>query len=178
MNFYTSSIHQLNFLRPQLPWYSKHKDKIKRILDQFSLWPYMWKYSIKITYKWSPWIHYKDYPPWSSRLQLRDEQMVQDRKISKYNLPYNQDVRNPPCNHLIRCRKDLWQNPTPFYDKITGEIRDRRNRPKYNQGNFQKTYRQRQIKWRGTQSNSTTVKSKKSCLFSPLSLQHSILTFS
>lgn len=63
-------------------------------------------------------------------------------------------------DHLIRCGESLWQNRTHLHDKSLGEIRNTGHTPKHRKGNLQQAYSQHQIKWRGTQSNSTKIRNK------------------
>ena len=51
-------------------------------------------------------------------------------------------------------------DPSPIHDKSPGEIRDTRDLPEHNKGNLQQAYRQHQITWRETQSNSTKIRNK------------------
>ena len=46
----------------------------------------------------------------------------------------------------IKCRKDLWQNPTLLHVKRSGEIRDTRHIPQHNKGNLQQVHSQYQLK--------------------------------
>lgn len=47
-----------------------------------------------------------------------------------------------------------------LHDKGLGDIRDTRDIPKHNKGNIQRANSQYQIKWRKTESNSTTFRNK------------------
>jgi hypothetical protein len=47
-----------------------------------------------------------------------------------------------------RCRKSLWPNSTPFHDKNSEEIRNRRNAFQHNNGYVQQTYNQYHAKWK------------------------------
>ena len=50
-----------------------------------------------------------------------------------------------PFDHLIRCRKSIWQNPPPLNDKDLGEIKDARRISKHSKRNAQQTGSHHQI---------------------------------
>lgn len=52
---------------------------------------------------------------------------------------YKQAKRLKSRDHLIRYRKCLWQNPTPFHNKSPGENRYM-DKPQHNKGNLQQAH--------------------------------------
>lgn len=67
----------------------------------------------------------KDHPQQSNSPHLRDEGMVLDMKIDRFNSPSKKITeRKNPHDHLIICRKWLWKNPAPLHYKNSWEIRD------------------------------------------------------
>ena len=74
--------------------------------------------------------------------------MAQHMKISHSDTLYIQTKRKKAYDHLIRYRKDLWQNPTPLHEWSPGVIRDTREILKHNKGNLQQVCGHHQIKWR------------------------------
>lgn len=58
-------------------------------------------------------------------------------------------------------KKKPLKNSPPLHDKSLGENRGTSDIPKDNKGNLQQAYSQPQIKWRGTENNSTKIMNKK-----------------
>lgn len=63
--------------------------------------------------------------------------------------------------HLIRCRKDLWQNPAPLLKviKVLGRAGIKVMLSTHNKGNLQQSHSQHRLKWR-TQNISTKTRDK------------------
>ena len=76
-------------------------------------------------------------------------------------------------NHMIisiDSEKGFWQNSTLIYDKNSPESGQRGNLPQHNKGHIWQIHSKHHTQWWKTESISTRIKNKTSCLLSPLIL--------
>jgi hypothetical protein len=52
-------------------------------------------------------------------------------QIYKSNTAHKKKQRQKPLDYFNRCRKSLWQDPTPLHDKSSKKTRNRRNVPQH-----------------------------------------------
>jgi hypothetical protein len=108
----------------------------------------MQKYSVKYSQSELKMIIHHDYIDFIAEIAG----MVQYMKITKC-IYHRNKLREKPHNHLIRYGKGLLTIPIPFHDKRLGKIRDTKDIPNCNKGNFQLAFSQHHIKWRETLLN-------------------------
>ena len=89
---------------------------------------------------------------WSSGIYSRGARLVQYLKINKYDTLHKQNEREKSCGRMNRCRKSIWQNPTPIYNKTSQRSENRGNTPQHNKGHIWQTHSQHHTQWANSRS--------------------------